>query len=328
MWVKWDGDRGLLMRKDDGNGDEGWFLEFRSFDSCLGMTIVHSSANLRRHTNTLPPKGVWFHFAVTWDGTSVREGTRVFINGSEISYNCVNDNGSGSRASDSTRPLMIGEGFNGQIDEVAIWRRILSDAEIKNLYLRGAQQVKFQVQSCSSASCTPEAFVGPDGTSSTYFNAGSFTGVGQPTISLGASVVSSRYFRYRAFIDVMDSALAPTLTRVEPKPVTYSSASPSVTSSSLINYVSLSGFTHTLATANSCATHQLSKDGTNWYHYTAGAWQPASSPAQSNSAAVIQAQAASFGSQVGSGYLFLRSFLNSSGLAPCELDHVQIQGAR
>jgi hypothetical protein len=110
---------------------------------------------------------------------------------------------------------------NGSIDEVAIWSRALSAAEVLELYRRGANRVKYQARSCVDGSCACKAYstspagsasdcdgdgipnssdtsdsyaadwIGPDGTASTYFselqNNTSVDASGNPTGSVSTT---------------------------------------------------------------------------------------------------------------------------------------------
>ncbi len=100
--------------------------------------------------------------------------------------------------------------FNGSIDEVAIWRRALSSEEILNNYKRGALNIKIQVRSCDDASCSGESFIGPDGTSSTYYSEINNSGTGLPSFSL-TNVPNNQYFQYKLFFTTTDTAYKPKL---------------------------------------------------------------------------------------------------------------------
>ena len=73
------------------------------------------------------PLSTWSHLAMTWDGLTVR----VYVNGAQVSSSAL-----AGTAMTSTSPLRIGgngvwpEWFSGVIDEVRVYNRALSAAEI------------------------------------------------------------------------------------------------------------------------------------------------------------------------------------------------------
>ncbi len=75
------------------------------------------------------PTGAWTHLAATYDGTTLR----LYVNGAQVAQLAV----AGSIPT-SNSPLRIGgnaiwgEWFNGLIDEVRVYNRALSAAEIQN----------------------------------------------------------------------------------------------------------------------------------------------------------------------------------------------------
>ena len=112
--------------------------------------------------------------------------------------------------------------MNGTIDEVAVWSRALDDLEVKELYLRGASRIKYQVRLCPSGVCTSEIWQGPDGTSQTYFselnnNSVPLDGTGDvlttlPSMALSGifdPLVSGRYFQYRAILETDRRTFSP-----------------------------------------------------------------------------------------------------------------------
>jgi hypothetical protein len=125
----------------DGAGDQ-WIGKgaHASKPSCYGL-MVYQSATLyfmlgdgaSRHdlkTTELPETGKWHHIAATYDG----ENMRVYLDGDvlaekqeQFDFQCKNE-----------LPLMVGGGvqrpqysFLGEIDEVAIFNRALSQDEVK-----------------------------------------------------------------------------------------------------------------------------------------------------------------------------------------------------
>ncbi len=236
--------------------------------------------------------------------------------------------------------------FSGSLDEVAIWSRALSDTEILQLYQRGASRLKYQVRSCSDSTCTTgsPSWQGPDGTNETYFselyNMSTQAATPSGTVNITAPSMSlqnysnpisnNRYFQYRTIFesDSSTTSLMPELKSVSVGPTHYDSSTPSVIAIDGPQFTTLSGFTVTLG-ANGCSStpkFELSTDKVTWYYYTSGSWTAAttSSYTYASDASTINSNIASFASSVGTGYLYVRSFLPPSGTSACEIDNIAI----
>lgn len=50
----------------------------------------------------------------------------------------------------------LNQGFDGDLDEVALWHRALSASEVHALYRRGASRVRFDVRGCAEATCAAD----------------------------------------------------------------------------------------------------------------------------------------------------------------------------
>lgn len=101
----------------------------------------------------------------------------------------------------SSAPLAIGGSkyfLNGSLDDVAVFNRALSSAEILNIYKKGVERLKLQARFCSQLNCSDGTFAGPDNSASTYF-----TDINSPA-DLGA-FSNSRYFQYKAFFETDDT---------------------------------------------------------------------------------------------------------------------------
>jgi hypothetical protein len=100
------------------------------------------------------------------------------------------------------------------VDEAAIWKRALSDAEVTNLYRRGAGSIGFQVRVCAET-CGTEEFIGPDGTSATYFTEAELTGEsGSQAGNLSALGLVGARAQYRARFSTSDTSYSPGLRKV------------------------------------------------------------------------------------------------------------------
>ncbi len=96
------------------------------------------------------------------------------------------------------------------VDEAAVYRRGLEDEEVQDLYRRGALTVKIQVRACATATCDGAAFVGPDGTPSSFF-------VDRSTaadIGVALAATSGRFFQYRVLVDGVGTEPSPAIDSV------------------------------------------------------------------------------------------------------------------
>jgi|GEM_PF-688186 len=295
-------------------------------------------------SSTAVPLRTWTHVAATILGQNIK----IYINGAlegdgqftgtpiqgTTNY-WMGHSGAGSGLDRSWRGLM---------DEVAIWSRPLHASEIKQLYQRGASRLKFQTRTCATNPCTTESWKGPDGTSGTYFSELNnntaplaMTGTVKPTLPSMlfddfGGLPANRYFQYRTIFetDSADLALGPELKSVTVDPVHYPTEA-SLYGNNGVDFYDLSAFVQTLG-AGACSSgigYNLSLDKSNWKYWNGSSWATANgTAAQSNAATVIGANAATFGTQVGRGIVYIKAFLQSSGTSKCELDKVQVDGAR
>ncbi|MCK5882449.1 MAG: LamG domain-containing protein, partial [Bacteriovoracaceae bacterium] len=107
--------------------------------------------------------GIWYNVVGIYDGTSAK----IYLNGVKIST----DRARTGNLYSTTNPFTIGsynntnEHLDGSVDEVAVWNRVLTEAELQQLYRRGANRIKYQVKSCVDSSCNCSAFSGAAPTS-------------------------------------------------------------------------------------------------------------------------------------------------------------------
>ncbi len=103
------------------------------------------------------------------------------------------------------------------VDEAAIWKRALGDAEITALYRRGAVDLGFQIRVCSD-NCNTTSFVGPDGTGATYFSEADLAGAaGSQEGNLAALELVGSTAQYRARFSSAASDVSPGMRQVSLK---------------------------------------------------------------------------------------------------------------
>jgi hypothetical protein len=153
--------------------------------------------------------GQWHHIAYTASTTT----ETLYVDGQSVASESLEFGGMSN-----TYDLYIGgsggggEQVDGYMDEAAMWSRALSATEIEDMYRRGANRLAFQVRSCDDAACSGEAFVGPDGTASTYYTEETNDTLGFPDNAL-TNLIDNQYFQFQSVFNT-DDTNSPELTCV------------------------------------------------------------------------------------------------------------------
>ncbi|QDK46691.1 hypothetical protein DOM22_16785 [Bdellovibrio sp. ZAP7] len=170
MWVKMaypSGSNQRLFYRSDNNTSKGYFFVFRT-DGSLDFRKVHASTNMERQSCPISSAywGTgWHHLVVTWDGTSNYTGLKYYLDGTELTFNvadsrftgtCTNQasyggyatgtNGTGGFTTDAAYPFILfgvpassasnptSASLTGSMDEVMIWNKALTAAEVAVVY--------------------------------------------------------------------------------------------------------------------------------------------------------------------------------------------------
>jgi hypothetical protein len=181
----------------------------------------------------------WYQFVLTWDVGS--DEVKGFINGKQYSSTKT------SLGTWSGIPTFARIGanhstsndFTGLLDNISVWNRTLTSAEVLQLYRRGSNTVKFQIRTCNDPNCIGESWQGPNGTVNSYFSeilnrktAGSFDESGAVQTSAAhflfsdfSSPSANKYFQYRLVMESDDqndscagSPCMPSIQQVEVTP--------------------------------------------------------------------------------------------------------------
>ena len=148
-WIRPDtSTSGTIIQKTSGS-TAGWSF-YRN--AGIAFTMGYSTTQLYAESSSSAPNGQWTHVAVTWDGTATGTNTRIYINGVESSYT-TRSSGSGTRGSDAALNGYIGSGagwspFDGLIDDVRVYNRVLSAADI--VALSNAQAPRYTVSQANT----------------------------------------------------------------------------------------------------------------------------------------------------------------------------------
>lgn len=147
-WIKQNasntGLRPIVSKMQSAGAFSGWMLTTNQGNGVGGgsrlFVIIRSntSSAIQIATNAgLVTPDVWHHLAFSYDGSSVASGVKFYIDGVEIT-NLTTSQDTLANASPSTpAPFNIGgrnngaNTFSGRIDDVAIWNRALTAAELK-----------------------------------------------------------------------------------------------------------------------------------------------------------------------------------------------------
>lgn len=195
-------------------GGDGAFMNF--------LDSTRTGPSLSACSGVVLDDGAWHHLAGVKQGhTSPPALVKLFVDGREVGARTF-DFGASTFTYDGGE-LRLG-GFNlGDptyntrivVDEAAIWKRALTTAEIEAVHRRGAVRLELQVRACADSVCDDEPFVGPDGTSGSYFSEAELTGAaGDAHHDLGALGLVGRVGQYRARFTTSAASISPGLVRV------------------------------------------------------------------------------------------------------------------
>ena len=133
LWAKFnDTSQGWLIGSDDAAAYQKWIFGYGY--GGLAFHSVNGESMLVVYPDWLPEPGQWYHLAVTRDGNTFT----LYINGVPVTNLTAS-----FVIPDASTPLTIGgaEGrfsFNGLLDEIGIYNRALTAAEIQSIFNAGS----------------------------------------------------------------------------------------------------------------------------------------------------------------------------------------------
>lgn len=205
-WVKREGTGAAhtIIAKNDGL--KGWYFWFRAGNQLAFYIRVDATTNHLqvRTSQTFTDATKWIHVVATYDGSQSASGTKIYIDGVNVSLFTEGDDLSTSIANTgSARIGTISDGtsdYIGLIDELAVWNRTLSATEVLDMYKRSALRLNLTVRSCDDENCSGETFNDTVDTS--------------PILNLNDTVPNNRYFQYKFQFETEDLSVTTQLYNV------------------------------------------------------------------------------------------------------------------
>lgn len=117
----------------------------------------------------------------------------------------------------------------------------------------------------------------------------------------------------------------PVVTTFAAEEKTFSESKPTVVNDTATAFTSLNDFAEMLGSGNEGSVrYHISPNGSDWYYHDGVSWIAAAGFATSNTAAEVDADIATFHTDVSSGDFYFKAFLDSDGTEAVELDKVEI----
>lgn len=166
-------------------------LQATNNDSGSVLTLVTSSNSLTANA--------WNHVVGVFNSTT--DVHKVYVNGTltqgSRAINTFPATNPASAPQFMRKTTLTASAYRGNVDEIALFNREITATESQNLYTRGILDAQFQIRSCDDSFCVGENFVGPDGTSTSYYKNTTSSGVVNFT---GLPISANRYFQYRVVL--------------------------------------------------------------------------------------------------------------------------------
>ncbi len=362
-----------VIAKNDGQSNANAYALVLHSAAGNGDVILRISSDGSNYTQVNTPAGLvpastWTHIAATYNAGTYRiyvngvSQSLTFANTSTVVTGPINNNFTAIYIAAAQYINNAFQYYPGLIDDVGMWSRDLNANEIKQLYRRGANQLKYQVRNCTASNCSDDStganWKGPDGTNQSYFSelhnmssqSASPSGTTNTTLpsmlfsNFTLPVSTSRYFQYRTILESDDTTTncnygsgatwcSPELKSVTIDPVHYNNSAPTIINKTGVSYSSLSNFIQTLGSGgcSSGAVYNLGVGSTygaaTWYWWNGSIWTTADgTTSKANSASIIADNISTFATQVGTGTVYFKAYLQSSGTTKCELDNLELDG--
>ncbi len=316
-------------------GDAIWYIDANGIPTYIDGAVTLNSGGTSVEDNK------WHHIVYVYGGTYGKH----YIDGVPQ----PNSTGAIWRSTCSAADVRIGidaqgaGSFLGNIDELAVFNRALTQEEVSAIYNRGGQTVKYQVRSCNDNLCDGENFIGPDGSPNTYYSIEKNQVTSNPSIEF-SNLNNNRYFQYKVTLEAHTQNALPTIGSINLSYESYATDNPYVNPVSSIDLggipKTISKFCEgTLNGSNECTTTSVKPLGTEihyqicndlvsncdinntWKYWDGDSWENADNT-EFNTASDVSSNIEQF--IPSSRYLSFKSFLSSGGNSTPTLKDVSV----
>ncbi len=137
LWVKPDmGGGSPIARMDDSADYRGWDLYLADNKPAIHIINKWPDNALKAISTSTIPNGQWSQITVTYDGSRKASGVQIYIDGKATKKTYEADKLTGSIATKVSTKVGTrtgGEAFQGQVDDLAFYNRVLTPAEVAPL---------------------------------------------------------------------------------------------------------------------------------------------------------------------------------------------------
>lgn len=141
FWAKYTSTAtlGVIGKTAAGLGGNGYWLYFTGGNLDIQLVNINNTNDIVVATSSTYNDGLLHHFVVTYNGNGKASGISIYVDGSSVSTSTVRDNLANKLIS-NTQNVVIGgltvsdNQLVAELDDVRIYNRALSSAEVSDLY--------------------------------------------------------------------------------------------------------------------------------------------------------------------------------------------------
>jgi hypothetical protein len=142
------GEDDLIQKEDPANNYRGYGLLFNAGSNSLyaDLQFNNSGTHIEVYTNAAVSTGAWHHVVMTYDGSHLAAGVKLYVDGASQALT-VNYDSLGTNTIQNADPLQIGGSgagdgttdngcctFNGKVDDARVYSGALTAAQVTQLY--------------------------------------------------------------------------------------------------------------------------------------------------------------------------------------------------